>query len=190
MVINFTLSRPSEVVSFIGYDYTDTRIVTLRSREVLGRGAYADTWNSINDEGVYIIPPPGRWFLYGVWAFTLADNVIYVKSGAHVSAITATPPIFTPNTHEAKGKQATLKIHFHLNKASTIELEVFDATEGVPAATRTYTNIASGDQIIEFDGKNNNGIYLNPGKYSVGIRAIDENGYRSMMEYTITRIDY
>jgi len=190
MVIDFTLSRPSEVVSFIGYDYTDTRIVTLRSREVLGRGAYVDTWNSLNDEGVYIVPPPNRWFLYGVWAFTLADNVIYVKSGAHVSAITATPPIFTPDSHEAEGKQATLKIHFSLNKASTIELEVFDATEGVPVATRTYTNIASGDQIVAFDGKDNNGVYLHPGKYSVGIRAVDENGYRSMMEYTITRIDY
>ena len=190
MKINFTLSRPSEVVSFIGYDYTDTRIVTLRSREVLGKGTYTDTWNSLNDEGVYILPPPNRWFLYGVWAFTLADNAVYVKSGAHVSAIMATPPIYTPDSHEADGKQATLKIHFNLNKEATIELEVFDATEGVPVATRTFANIPAGDQIVEFDGKDNNGVYLHPGKYSVGIRAVDENGYRSMMEYTITRIHY
>ncbi len=190
MKINFTLTRPSEVVSFIGYDYTDTRIVTIRSREVLGKGTYTDTWNSINDEGAYIVPPPGRWFLYGIWAFTLADNVVYVKSGAHVGAIVATPPIYTPDSHEENGKQATLKIHFSLNKTANIELEVFDATEGVLVATRTFANIPAGDQVVEFDGKDNNGVYLHPGKYSVGIRAVDENGYRSMMEYTITRIHY
>lgn len=190
MKMNFTLSKPSEVVSFIGYDYTDTRVVTLRSREVLGKGTYTDNWNSLNDEGMYIMPPPGRWFLYGVWAFELADNVIYVKSGAHVSAIVATPPIFTPDSHEAEGKQATLKIHFTLNKVANIELQFIDSASGVAVATRTYDNVPSGEQIIEFDGKDNNGVYLHPGKYSVGIRAVDENGYRSMMEYTVTRINY
>ena len=190
MKINFTLPRVSEVVSFIGYNDSDTRIVTLRSREILGKGTYTETWNGINDEGILIAPPPGRWFLYGVWAFQLADNVIYVQSGAHVSAITATPPIYTPDAHEADGKQATLKIHFNLNKASTIELEVFDAKEGVVVATRQYVNISEGEQIVEFDGKNNNGVFLHPGKYSLGLRAIDENGYRSMMEYTVTRIYY
>ena len=190
MKINFTLSKPSEVVSFIGYDYTDTRVVTLRSRDVLGKGTYTDSWNSINEEGVYIMPPPNRWFLYGVWAFELADNVIYVKSGAHVSAIVATPPIFTPDSHEAEGKPATLKIHFTLNKAANIELQFIDAKSGVAVATRAYNNVPSGEQIVEFDGKDNNGVLLHPGKYSIGIRAVDENGYRSMMEYTVTRIYY
>jgi len=190
MQIDFSLSRPSEVVSFIGYDYTDTRIVTLRSREVLGTGTYTDTWNALNEEGQMISPPPGRWFLYGIWAFRLADNVIYVKSGAHVSAIIATPPIYTPDAHGEDGKPLMLKIHFNLNKKATIELEVFDATEGITVATRTFKNVPEGDQIVEFDGKDNNGVYLHPGKYSVGIRAVDENGYRSMMEYTITRIYY
>lgn len=190
MKMTFTIPQPSEVVSFIGYDYTDTRVATLRSREILGKGQYSDNWNALNEEGQIISPPPGRWFLYGVWAFTLADNVIYVKSGAHVSAITATPPIFTPDSHEAEGKPATLKIHFTLNKASTIELEFFDAKEGVAVATRTYANVQAGEQIVEFDGKDNNGVYLHPGKYSVGLRAVDENGYRAMMEYTVTRIHY
>lgn len=190
MKINFTIPYPSEVVSFIGYDYTDTRVVTLRSREVLGKGVYSDNWNALNEEGQIISPPPGRWFLYGIWAFRLADNVIYVKSGAHVGAIIATPPIFTPDSHEAEGKPATLKIHFTLSKSATIELEFFDAKEGVAVATRTYANVPAGDQIVEFDGKDNNGVYLHPGKYSVGIRAVDENGYRSMMEYTVTRIYY
>jgi len=185
-----SIRQPSEVISFIGYNGVNTRVVTLRSREVLGTGSYVDNWNALSDEKQLISPPPGKWFMYGAWAFTLADNVIYVKSAAHVSGIIATAPIFTPSSHEAEAKPATLKIHFTLNKASSIELEFFDASEGVAVATRTYPNVQAGEQIVEFDGKDNNGVYLHPGKYSVGIRAVDEKGYRSMMEYTVTRIHY
>jgi hypothetical protein len=188
--MTFTLPRASEVVSFMGYSNSNTRIITFRSREPLGRGSYTDIWNSQNDEGVLISPPPGKYFMYGVWAFSLADNAIYVKSGAHISGLLATPPIFTPDSHEANGKPATLKIHFALNKAATVEFELFDATSGVPVATRSYTGLSAGEQVVEFDGKDNNGVYLHPGTYTLGIRAVDENGYRSIMEYTVTRIYY
>ena len=188
--MTFNLTRASEVVSFMGYSYSNTRIITFRSRQPLGRGSYTDTWNAQNDEGVLITPPPGKWFMYGIWAFSLADNAIYVQSGAHVSAIMATPPIYTPDAHEADGKPATLKVHFNLNKDATIELEVFDAKAGVTVATRSYPSITAGEQTIEFDGRDNNGVYLHPGTYTLGIRAVDENGYRSIMEYTVTRIYY
>jgi len=83
-----------------------------------------------------------------------------------------------------------MKIHFNLNKTANVELEVFDATKGVAVATRNYANVQEGNQTVEFDGKDNNGVFLHPGKYSIGIRAVDENGYRSMMQYTISRIYY
>jgi len=188
--MTFSLPRASEVVSFIGYSYSNTRIVTFRSRQPLGRGSYTDTWSALNDEGIIITPPPGKYFMYGVWAFTLADNAIYVQSGAHPSAITATPPIYTPDAYAEDGTSAKLKIHFTLNKPATIELEVFDARLGTTVATREYLNIPAGDQIVEFDGRDNKGVFLHPGKYSVGLRAVDENGYRSIMEYTVTRIYY
>jgi PKD repeat protein len=188
--MTFSLPRASEVVSFIGYSYSNTRIVTFRSRQPLGRGSYTDTWSALNDEGIIITPPPGKYFMYGVWAFSLADNAIYVQSGAHPSAITATPPIYTPDAYAPDGTPAKLTIHFTLNKPATIELEVFDARLGTTVATREYLNIPSGDQIVEFDGRDNKGVFLHPGKYSVGLRAVDENGYRSIMEYTVTRIYY
>ena len=190
LAINFSLPRSSEVVSFMGYSNSNTRIVTFRSRQPLGRGSYTDTWNAQNDEGVLITPPPGKWFMYGIWAFSLADNAIYVKSGAHVSAVTATPPIYTPDAHEADGKPATLKINFSLNKDANVELELFDAKTGITVATREYTGLSAGEQTIEFNGKNNHDIYLAPGIYTLGLRAVDENGYRSIMEYTVTRIYY
>ncbi len=188
--MTFTLPRASEVVSFMGYSYSNTRIITFRSREPLGRGTYTDIWNGQNDEGVLISPPPGKWFMYGVWAFTLADNAIYVKSGVYVSNLIATPPIYTPDSHESEGKQATLKIDFELNKASNVEMELYDAIRGVIVASRNYSNLDAGEQRVEYDGKDNSGNYLYPGTYTLGVRAVDENGYRSIMHYTIIRIKY
>ena len=188
--INFTLPRASEVVSFMGYSDSNTRIITFRSREPLGRGTYTDIWNGQNDEGVLISPPPGKWFMYGVWAFSLADNAIYVKSGAYISNLIATPPIYTPDSHEAEGKKATLKIHFELNKASNVEMELYDAKRGVIVASRNYSNLNKGEQTVEYDGKDNSGNYLYPGTYTLGIRAVDKHGYRSIMHYTIIRIKY
>jgi hypothetical protein len=188
--INFTLTKASEVVSFMGYSYSNTRIITFRSREPLGRGTYTDIWNGQNDEGILISPPPGKYFMYGVWAFSLADNAIYVKSGAYVSNLIATPPIYSPDSHEAEGKQATLKINFDLNKDSNIEMELYDAQRGVMVASRQYNGLSAGANIVKYDGKDNSGDYLYPGTYTLGIRAVDVNGYRSIMQYTIIRIHY
>ena len=190
MKITFNITKPSEVVSFIGYDYVDTRVVTLRSRDVLGKGSYQDIWYSTNEEGQFISPPPGKWFLYGIWAFELAHNVVYVKSGSHISKLTSTPPIYTPISHDENGEQKKLKINFKLNKDATIELEVYDAQKGVLAATRTFKNVKSGEATIEFDGKDNYGVYLHPGKYTIGLKAVDKSGYRSITQYCVTRIDY
>jgi len=188
--MTFTLPRASEVISFMGYSYSNTRIITFRSRESLGKGTYTDIWNGQNDEGVLIEAPSGKYFMYGVWAYTLADNAIYVKSGAYVSNLIATPPIYSPDSHEAEGKQSTLKVSFELNKASDIELELYDAKRGVLVASRQYIGLSSGEQTIKYDGKDNHGDYLYPGTYTLGIRAIDENGFRSIMQYTIIRIYY
>ncbi len=190
MKITFQIPKPSEVVSFIGYDNTDTRIVTLRSREVVGKGSYQDIWYSTNEEGQLISPPPNRWFLYGIWAYELPYNVVYVKSGAHITNLQSTPPIYTPNSHDENGEQKNLKIEFDLNKDADIELEVYDAQKGVIAATRSYKNIKAGKAVVEFDGRDNYGVYLHPGKYTIGLRAVDKSGYRSLMQYTVTRIDY
>ncbi|QCI28956.1 PKD domain-containing protein [Caminibacter pacificus] len=188
MTITFRIDYPSEVISFVGYSWSNTRVITFRNREPLGAGTYTDVWYSQNDNGAFITPPPGSYFLYGIWAYRLADNVIYVRNGAEVDNVQVSPSIFSPDINANDKK--TLKVSFSLNKKAKIELEVYDAELGMLVATRTYNNIEAGDTYVLFDGKDNNGVYLRPGKYTVGIRAVDETGYRSIMKYNVFRIYY
>ncbi len=188
--ITFTIPRAAEVISFMGYTYSNTRIMTFRNRQPLGRGSYTDIWYSQNDDGAIVKPPPGKYFLYGAWWYTMPDNTIYVKGGVHIGELSISPPIFTPTSHEEEGVPKTLKISFDLSRPATAELVVYDASTGTVAATREYKGLDAGTNTVAFDGRDNHGVRLRPGSYTVGVRAVDERGYRSIMRYNIMRIAY
>lgn len=188
--ITFTLPRAGEVVSFMGYTDSNTRIITFRNRQPLGRGSYTDIWYSQNDDGALVTPPPYRYFLYGAWWYSMPDNTIYVKGGVHIGDVQVAPPIFVPSSHEDGGKPKTLKITFDLTRSATVELVIFDADSGTVAATREYANLPAGTNTIEYDGRDNHGVRLKPGRYTLGVRAVDERGYRSLMRYQVMRIAY
>jgi hypothetical protein len=188
--IEFTLPNASDVISFVGHTYSTTRVVTLRNMQSLGKGTYTDKWYSQDMDGMLLELPNNKQYMYGVWAYTIADNGVFVKNGAHISNLSSTPPIYTPDSHNENGEQLKLKLEFELTKEANIELELYNADTGGLVTTRLYHNVQAGDQIITFDGKNNQGVYLHPGKYTLGIRAVEQNGYRSMMKYTLIRIKY
>jgi PKD repeat protein len=190
MRITFNLPRSSEVTAFMGYSYSNTRVVTFMSRLPLGKGSHTVLWYGTNNEGVLIQPPPGKYFMFGVWAYNLADNGVYVKSGAHIHSVNATPPIYDPTSHEENGLRAKSRINFTLTANATVELQATDAVSGALAATRIYPDLLQGANTIEWDGRNAAGEFLSPGKYRLGVRSIGTNGYRSLMEYTLQRIYY
>lgn len=190
MRITYQLPVASEVTAFMGYSYSNTRIVTFLSRQPQGRGSHTILWYGTNNEGVQIYPPAGSYFMFGSWAYRLADNAIYVSSGAHVFDVKAQPPIYDPTTHNEEGKRTASRISFTLTGNATVELSVTDAQTGTRSATQTYPGLKAGANTIEWDGHNKAGEFLAPGKYQIGITAFDKSGYRSLTEYTLQRITY
>jgi flagellar hook assembly protein FlgD len=190
MRITYQLPVASEVTAFMGYSYSNTRIVTFLSRQPQGRGSHTILWYGTNNEGVQIYPPSGSYFMFGSWAYRLADNAIYVSSGSHVLDVTAQPPIYDPTTHDEEGERTASKLSFTLTGDATVELSVTDAQTGTRSATRTYPGLKAGANTIEWDGRNKAGEFLAPGKYQIGITALDKNGYRSLTGYTLQRINY
>ena len=190
MSITYNLPVASEVTAFIGYSMSNTRVVTFLSRKPQAKGAHTVLWYGTNNEGVEIYPPSGKWFMFGIWAYYLADNGIYVQSGSHVLGVSSTPPIYDPTGHEANGLRTSSKISFTLTGDATVELSVTDAQTGTLATSHFYHDLSSGDNTIEWNGRNEAGEFLAPGSYRMGITAIDKQGFRSMTEYTLQRIFY
>lgn len=181
--VNITLNQAAEVTAFVGRFNVNTRLVTLLERKPLGKGTHTLTWNGEDGDGKLFHPPPGDSFLYGLWGFYLANNAVYVRSGAHVTGVKAEPSILDPQVEESR-------VRFTLTKAASVEMNVFDAKSGRLVASRTVTGLASGANILNWDGRAGDGTRVAPGRYRIGVTAVDENGFRSITVYAMQRVYY
>ena len=179
--VTVTLNQAAEVTAFIGRYSVNTRLVTLLERRPLGRGSHVLVWNGEDGDGKLFHPPAGDSFLYGLFGFTLSNNAVYVRSGTHVTGVSAEPSIANPLQEESR-------VSFTLNQAADVELTVSDASSGRAVARRTFTGLSSGANTVNWDGKADDGTYVAPGRYRIGITAIDGNGFRSITVYTLQRV--
>ncbi|MCV2886369.1 PKD domain-containing protein [Aestuariibacter sp. AA17] len=187
--ITFTLQRPSEVTAFMGLFRTNTRLVTFLQRQPLGAGSYTIYWNGEAPNGEIVEPIPGNPFLFGIWGWELADNVIYVKNAPQLSGLTVLPGILDPTSNNAI-KDGNSKIRFTLSKDASIEVTVASVDSGSEVAHRYYANQAAGTVEVLWDGKGDDDDYLAPGSYRIAVNAVDSNGVRSMSLFGMQRIYY
>lgn len=187
--IIYQLPVASEVTAFMGYSLSNTRVTTFLNRKPQGAGSHTVRWYGTNSEGVIIQPPPGKYFMFGVWAYRLSDNAIYVKSGAHLMNPVAIPPLYNPTGYGSEGLEKS-RISFTLSGRADVDLTVIDAQTGGTVALIRFPDLPAGENTIEWDGRNNQGELLAPGKYTLGLTPIDSKGYRSLTQYTLQRVFY
>jgi flagellar hook assembly protein FlgD len=191
LLISFTLSRAAEVTAFMGRFNANTRLVTFLERRPLGRGGHSLVWNGENGEGQLIHPPAGDRFLFGIFGFTLANNAVYVRSGAHVSGLSVAPFYFDPSGHvDDLGAPERSTLGFSLSKAADVELLIADAESGGVLDRILYPGLPAGSNVIEWDGKTSDGVFVAPGRYRLGVTAIDASGFRSITLYALQRVYY
>ena len=188
--ITFTLNRASEVTAFMGLFNVNTRLVTFLQRQPLGRGSHIVTWNGENADGQLIEAPGNDRFLFGIFAYTLPDNSIYVRSGVHVSTVSASPSIFQPTQQTTDGSLGVSSIDVELNSAGDVKLIINDTETGSTVAEFDYTGLDAGTNTITWDGRNNDGNYVAPGTYRLGVSGIDSTGYQSLTVYALQRVFY
>ncbi len=188
--ITYTLSRASEVTAFMGLFNVNTRLITFLQRQPLGRGSHQVVWNGENADGQRIDAPPGDRFLFGLFAYTLPDNAIYVRSGVHVSTASASPSIFQPTQHNADGSLSVSEIQIELSRAGSVKLAINDAQSGAQVAEFTYTELSAGNNTITWNGRDNDGHFVAPGTYRLGVSGIDDTGYESLTVYALQRVFY
>jgi PKD repeat protein len=186
LVIDFTLNSASEVTAFMGRYNTNARLITFMQREPLGTGTHRIIWNGEDSTGQLIHPPSGDSFLFGLFGYTLPDNAIYVHSGAHIQDLTIAPAILVPDSIA----DSVSRLSFTLTNAADVRLTVYNADEGTLMTSKIVTGLSAGANEVTWDGKNNQGIYVTPGKYRLGLTAIDSTGYQSITRYVVQQVYY
>ena len=90
---------------------------------------------------------------------------------------------------DTKGRQAS-KLSFSLNKAADIRLLVYNADSGGIVYRDSFEDMSAGEQTITWDGKDDQGNYVKPGRYRLGLTAIDGNGFQSITRYVVQQVYY
>lgn len=185
LVIDYTLTRPAEVTAFMGRFNANTRLITFFQRDSQGAGTHRVTWHGENSDGQLIHPPARDRFLFGIWAYDLPDNAIFVQNKIDISQFSATPPIFTPT-----GRNLNSEISFALSKAGSAEIVINDTVSGLTCRTEVVTGLVEGDNTWQWDGRDDDGKFVSPGSYRIAITGSDDTGGKSITQYTLQRVYY
>jgi flagellar hook assembly protein FlgD len=104
--------------------------------------------------------------------------------------LTVFPPIFDPTGFADDGTPALSHAQFTLNRAGDAELAVYDADTGVLVRRQMITGLASGPQAVTWDGRNDAGVLVEPGRYRLSVTGVDAFGARSITIYALQRVYY
>jgi PKD repeat protein len=189
--VDFTLSKASEVsVSIRLFNRVD-EVVSLFDRKLFGRGSYTAFWDGTDITGVIVAPPPGEQFLWGMTAFTLPNNAIFVEDAPQLTNVSANPNYFDPSTGDFISPQnPTTKITYTLTKQANVSLQVFRSGTNTLRRTIVQPNVAAGTGAIEWDGRDSNGIFVDKGDYRLAVKATDATGNQSIVRYVLVRVFY
>lgn len=195
LAITFTIPPDrgaSEVLAFIGLYETDQRFLTLLDRMPFGAGVHTLHWEGLDAEGRFAEPPAGDAFLVGLFAYTLPDNAIYVAGAPVISSLTVDPNYFDPATPtflDRSGRVAV--VSFDLDKPADVELSITSLETGRTLRVIRRRGLLPGSsRTIEWDGRADDGVYVDKGDYRLAIRATDEYGNRSLVRGTLVRVFY
>ena len=187
----FTLERPSEVTVFVGPINVNLRLRTFYSRTPMGAGEHALTWNSELQNGQYVTTAEygNNLFRFGVWAYELPINTIFVNATPEIANLSVTPSIVSPlgNTSENAHRS---EIVFELSEGANVDMVIHDAALGGEVYRKSYGIQDAGLVTLNWDAKVSGGHYIGAGRYRIGIRATDEEGNQSGFIYAMQRVYY
>jgi PKD repeat protein len=188
---NFTLTQAAEVNLDIRQINTTLQIVDLLDRRPFGRNiAYSLFWDGTDSSGKALQTPTNDGYLWGMTAYSLPTNGLFVENGPQLSNVTATPNYFDPATGDfISPNNPTTKINYTLSKPATVSLQVFRS--GTNTLLRTITQSAqTGAGFVQWDGRADNGLFADIGDYHLALKAVDAAGNQSIVRYVSVRVFY
>jgi len=197
MAMKFKLCMAQEVTAFIGplWGGSDPdRIRTIVNRKAFPAGESTIYWDGLTDQGNIAQPPSGDSLITGFWRYNLPDNAMFMTGGTpEITDVSAEENYFSPFSEKCdqQGNDEGITLTFTLSEnVQYVELRVYSVATSGLLRTIVVNNLGAGEHSIYWDGKNNNGEYVDIGDYRLGVIAVDADGNESMLRYTLARIDY
>lgn len=190
--VDFTTTRASEVTVSIRLFNSIDEVVSLFDRKLYGRGTYSVFWDGTDSTGRIISVPSGEsQFIWGMTAFTFPNNGIFVEAAPEITNVSANPNYFDPATGNfISPDKPTTKISYTLSKQSSVTLQVFRSGSNTLMRSIVQPNVAAGNGTIEWDGRDDKGIFADKGDYRLAIKATDAAGNQSLVRYVLVRVFY
>ncbi len=188
--VDMTLNRAAEVTVSVRVFRLADEVARLMDRRPLGSGVHRLKWDGSNAFGNFAHPPPGRQFIFGVTAFTLPNNGIFVEGAPRITNFAVEPNYFDPATPDFLTPDApTATVTFDVSEDSTAILQVFRAGSNRLMKTNSQP-VTAGTQTLEWNGRNEDGIFVDKGDYRLALKAVDAQGSQSLVRYMRVRVFY
>lgn len=179
--ITYTAPAAGKVVADIcPYSYNGERVRALLQFEPQGKGNHTIYWDGIKDDGS--MASSNDTWLVTIWSYDLTSNGIIVEGNKpEISGLSVDSNYYCPGELVSTGYKQ-LNISFSLSETANLIVKIYDATNAI-VKTINRSNMPVGQNTISWDGKNENGEYVNDKAYHIGVKAIDNEGNQSLTMY-------
>ena len=186
--INYTLPE-NALVDILIRDQAGNLIKNLLDQVLRPAGNHTEVWDGSDNNGHPVAP--GTSFNVSISSTSLPSNsLVALGSQPKLTGVSASPLRFSPATNPY-GSQLNrqVSIDFSLNKTADVTATVLDHN-GVVIFTQTTPNLTSGSNTIIWSGRNNGGVLMAAGNYTVRLRAEDQDGLFSEPFNLLTELFY
>jgi len=186
LTATFTLEKPAQISAYVSpfNGNAASRIRTLYLMTPKKSGNYVITWDGAKDNGN--LASFDQAYVIAFFAYELSENAIIVENNPIVSDVSTDPDYYNPANPYKKEFAA---INYNLSKEADIRVQIYNDL-GIRMRTLNFSDVMPGNHVINWDGKNNSGILVDQGLYSIAIKAIDSSGQESMPVNGIVKIFY
>jgi hypothetical protein len=130
-------------------------------------------------------------FIFGMTAFTLPDNALFVERAPELADVVIAPNYFDPSANDFLTPQKpNATIAYSLSKPAKVQLRVFRAGTNVVLRTIDVPNAAAGRGSIVWNGRDDHGIFADKGDYRLALTATDAAGHQSLVRYGLMKVYY
>jgi len=190
IVYDFTIpynARMNAYVTIVGS--ADFAPASFFRSKPLAAGSYSIEWFGQGTNGK-LLPQrvSGRGYVPAIFGTTDSDNAIYLSHYTTILNASAEPSIFFPSETALGSRTSQLQIE--LNRPSNVVMTIDSMNAGTQVYRYEYSDLDSGINQLEWDGRTADGELLAPGGYLIKFTAYDKFGQQSLPALAVQRIKY